>query len=134
MRNLVYIMNRNQELIIIILDSLDKREVRESRIIALTYYLSEEYNDINVEHSIKEFTIESEIISNTLKNMCDKNLIKLNKNYTFGGDLINKYRLTEYGKTRLSQTDNDVSDSIRNEIEQYSNYPITNLFEDLIRK
>lgn len=132
MSNLVYIMNKNQELIIIILDALDKREVRKSRIIALTYYLSEEYNDINVEHSIKEFEIESKTINNTLKDMCDKNLIKLNKSYTFGGDAINKYRLTEYGKTKLSNTDNDVSDSISNKIKQYSNYPITNLFEDLI--
>lgn len=134
MSNLVYIMNKNQELIVIILDALDKREVRKSRIIALTYYLSEEYNDINVEHSIKEFIIESETVNNTLKDMCDENLIKLNESYTFGGDAINKYRLTEYGKTKLSPTDNDVSDSIRNEIKQYSNYPITNLFEDLIGK
>ena len=116
------------EEILYLLDNLEKTTIRDLKVHALLYILSQRSNTFNYEfdvgedHKFGQMEIYSNEINNEIQNSDKINTIKKT---TFGGGIRQNYRIENKNiKTKL---DNNIKNTLDNIINKYGDLPISNL-------
>ena len=123
-------MNKKREIVLKIIYETNIRYIRQSRIIGLTYLVSKNTNEINIDYEEAQFVIESHEIENILEDLTNNSLLDHKEGQTFGGNINNSYKITKRGENLIKDKNMDID--ISDKIKLYENYPITNLMDELL--